>query len=173
VGASDEQQYVEYVTARLPVLRRTAYLLCGDPHRADDLVQVTITRLYQHWRRAREAENLDGYVRAILVRTFISEQRLGWARRIRLVGMPHQTPAPPAAAGPDVETAAVVRAALAKVPPRQRAVLVLRFLCDLPVAEVAEILGCAPGTVTSQTSLGLATLRRRLGTQMLVLTGEG
>ena len=67
---ADEEQYVEYVTARLPGLRRTAYLLCGDAHRADDVVQATITKLFLHWRRAREAENLDGYVHAILVRCF-------------------------------------------------------------------------------------------------------
>jgi RNA polymerase sigma-70 factor (sigma-E family) len=173
VRAADEEQYVEYVTARLPGWRRTAYLLCGDVHRADDVVQATITKLFLHWRRAREAENLDGYVHTILVRSFISEQRLSWARRIRLVGRPQDGPAPPPAAAPDLETSAVLHAALATVPPRQRAVLVLRFLCDLSVAEVAAILHCAPGTVTSQTALGLTALRRRLGDRAMAGLGEG
>jgi RNA polymerase sigma-70 factor (sigma-E family) len=164
VRAADEQQYTDYVTARLPALRRTAYLLCGDSHRADDLVQVTITKLYVHWRRASAADHLDGYVRAMLVRTFLSEQRLGWMRRIRLVGSPAETPVE-AVPGPDVETREVVHAALARVSPKARAVLVLRFLLDLPVAEVAEVLGCSQGNVKSQTSLGLAALRRLLGNQ--------
>lgn len=168
--AADEQQYTDYVTARLPALRRTAYLLCGDSHRADDLVQVTITKLYVHWRRASAADHLDGYVRAMLVRTFLSEQRLGWMRRIRLVGSPAETPVV-AVPGPDVETREVVHAALARVSPKARAVLVLRFLLDLPVAEVAEVLGCSQGNVKSQTSLGLTALRQLLGNQV-TLTGR-
>lgn len=170
--ATEEQQYTDYVTGRLPALRRTAFLLCGDAHRADDLVQVTITKLYVHWRRASAADNLNGYVRAMLVRTFISEQRLGWARRIRLVGAPQDTPAAPAPAGPDVETKAVIHAALARVAPRARAVLVLRFLLDLSVAEVAEALGCSQGNVKSQTSSGLATLRRLLGVSAPAFVGR-
>jgi RNA polymerase sigma-70 factor (sigma-E family) len=154
-----EEEYVDYVTARIPALRRLAYLLAGDEHRADDLVQQTITTLYVKWQRARAATHLDGYVRAMLVRTFIDERRLGWAR-VRLF---RETPEPqPVEAGGD-EDRHVVRAALAQVPRRQQAVLVLRFFYDLPVDEVAEMLGCSSGTVKSQTSRGLATLRRLLG----------
>ncbi|GAB3968360.1 SigE family RNA polymerase sigma factor [Actinoallomurus acanthiterrae] len=160
--AADEEAYVEYVTARLPELHRIAYLLCKDAHRADDVLQTAITRLYVHWHRAREADDLDRYVRTILIRSFLNEQRLRWAR-VRLTGAPHETPSLPATAGPDVETRTVVHAALERVPPRQRAVLVLRFLCDLPVAEVAEILGCSQGNVKSQTARGLERLRGLLG----------
>jgi RNA polymerase sigma-70 factor (sigma-E family) len=162
VRRAEEEQYVSYVTARLPTLRKIAYWLCRDHHRADDIVQAAITRLYTHWRAAAAADNLDRYVRAILVRCFLNEQRLAWAK-VRLTGAPRDTPAPPAPPGPDVETSAVVHAALAALPARQRAVLVLRFLCDLPVAEVAAILGCSEGNVKSLTSYGLAALRRRLG----------
>ncbi|HEY0449399.1 SigE family RNA polymerase sigma factor [Actinophytocola sp.] len=154
----DERQYTEYVTRRLPTLRRTAYLLCGDEHRADDLVQSTITKLYLHWRRASAADSVDAYVRAMLVRTFLSEQRLGWAKRVRLTSTPQDT----AVAGPDVETRLVLQHALARIGPKVRAVLVLRFLLDLPVAEVAAVLRCSEGNVKSQTSVGLAALRRLL-----------
>jgi RNA polymerase sigma-70 factor (sigma-E family) len=172
VRAADEQAFTEYVGERLPALRRVAYLLCGDAHRADDVVQVTITKLYTHWRRASGMANLDAYVRAMLVRTFLSEQRVGWVRRIRLVGVAADAPVVVAPDGPDVETRAVVRAALARVAPRARAVLVLRFLLDLPVAEVAELLGCSQGNVKSQTSVGLETLRGMLGGSRLALAGR-
>lgn len=169
---ADERAFTEYVGERMPTLRRVAYLLCGDSHRADDLVQVTITKLYTHWRRASGMANLDAYVRAMLVKTFLSEQRLGWMRRIRLVGAPADAPVVPAPEGPDVETRTVLRAALRRVPPKARAVLVLRFLLDLPVAEVAELLGCSEGNVKSQTSSGLRTLRQLLGGSQLSLAGR-
>jgi RNA polymerase sigma-70 factor (sigma-E family) len=169
----EKRQYTEYVTARLPVLRRTAFLLCGDEHRADDLVQVTITKLFVHWRRASAADSTDAYVRTMLVRVFLSERRLGWARRIRLTGAPADTPGMVAEAGPDVETRIVLRRALDRVPPKARAVLVLRFLLDLPVAEVAGVLGCSEGTVKSQTSAGLAVLRRLLGAHLSITAGRG
>ncbi|HZN20866.1 MAG TPA: SigE family RNA polymerase sigma factor [Micromonosporaceae bacterium] len=137
-----EEEYVEYVTARIPALRRLAYLLSGDEHRADDLVQQTITTLYVRWQRARDATHLDGYVRTMLVRTFLDERRLAWSR-VRLFGA---LPEPPPVEDAGVEDRTVLRAALARVPRRQQAVLVLRFLCDLPVDEVAEILGCSQGT---------------------------
>jgi RNA polymerase sigma-70 factor (sigma-E family) len=151
-----EDEYVEYVRGRIPALRRVAYALCGDVHRADDVVQQAITRLYVHWERARKADNLHGYTHTLLVRVFLDERRLSWAR-VRLFG---SLPEPPPLEPAGVEDREVLRAALARLPRRQRAVLVLRFLCDLPVDDVAEILGCSAGTVKSQTSHGLATLRR-------------
>lgn len=156
---ASDQEYIEYVTARLPALRRLAYALCGDADQADDLVQETATRLYRRWSRIGEVEQLDAYVRMVLVRLFLDTRRRGWWR-VHLFGGP-----------PDIrstedrgaEERAVLREALAKVPPRQRAVLVLRFVHDLPVEEVARTLGCAAGTVKSQTSHGLAAMRRLLG----------
>lgn len=154
-----EAEYVEYVTARIPALRRLAYLLTGDGHRADDLVQQTITKLYVKWQRAKNADHLDAYVRTILVRTHLSERRLGWAR-VRLF---RDTPESPPVEENGIEDRQVLRVALGQVPRRQQAVLVLRFFYDLPVDEVAAMLGCSAGTVKSQTSRGLATLRRLLG----------
>lgn len=89
----DETEYVEYVTARLPVLHRTAYLLCGDAHRADDIVQTTLTALYRHWRRAAEADNTDAYVRRMLVRTYLDDRRGVWSR-VRLMSEAPDRPAP-------------------------------------------------------------------------------
>ncbi|WP_329107244.1 SigE family RNA polymerase sigma factor [Micromonospora sp. NBC_01699] len=159
-----EREYVEFVTARLARMQRIAYLLCGDAHRADDLVQQTFTTLYVQWRRVRAVEYPDAYVRTMLVRTFLSEKRLAWSSRVDLTDSVPERITPE---GPGVEDRAVLRDALSRVPKRQRAVLVLRFLCDLPVDEVAELLGCSPGTVKSQTSHGLAALRRLLGAETL------
>jgi RNA polymerase sigma-70 factor (sigma-E family) len=158
VRSSREAEFTDYVQARLPWLRRVAYLLCQDWQGADDLVQVAITRLYTHWGRARGAMSVDGYARMILVRTFLAERRSAWARRVTLsAGYPDL---PDFAA--DHETRLDVRAALVRLPPRQRATLVLRFYCDLPVEETARELGCTPGTVKSQTAKALSTLRRTL-----------
>lgn len=156
-GADDE--YTVRVQELIPRLHRTAYLLCADWHRADDLVQATITRLYVKWRRARTVDLLDAYVRAMLVRQFLGEQRTGWRSRVRV------SDSVPERAGADVDLDAGldVRRALAAVPPRQRATLVLRFYCDLSVEQTAEILGCSTGNVKSQTSRGLDALRRILG----------
>jgi RNA polymerase sigma-70 factor (sigma-E family) len=159
VRAEIEREYVEYVSAHLGRMRRVAYLLCGDFDRADDIVQATVERLYVRWRQVRGAGNVDAYVHTVLVRVFLAERRRLWSR-VRLMDEPPDRPAP---AGQPADERIAVRAALRMLPRRQQAVLVLRFLCDLPVADVAEILGCAPGTVKSQTSDGLATLRRSLG----------
>ncbi|GAA1646461.1 SigE family RNA polymerase sigma factor [Actinoplanes couchii] len=156
-GSDDE--YTEYVTARIPALRRLAYLLTGDGHRADDLVQQTITTLYVKWSRARDADHVDAYVRQMLVRTYLDERRLAWAR-VRLLW---ETPEPAPATDDGREDRELVRAALGRVSRRQQAVLVLRFYYDLPVDEVAALIGCSPGTVKTQTSRGLAALRRLLG----------
>ncbi|GAA2546663.1 SigE family RNA polymerase sigma factor [Winogradskya consettensis] len=155
-----EAEYVAYVSGRIPALRRLAYLLCGNDHQADDLVQETITKIFVRWPQVRKAENIDNYVHTILVRTFLDDRRRGWWKV--LLGTSPERAAP---AGAAVEDREVLRAALAQVPPRQQAVLVLRFLDDRPVAEVAEIMGCSQGTVKSQTAHGLAALRRILGDQ--------
>ena len=164
-----EEEYVEYVTARLPALRRLGYLLCGSEDGADDLVQQTITSLYVHWKRASAATHMDAYVRQMLVRVFLDEKRRPWSR-VRLTDAPPDRPARDASS---VEDRMVLRAALRKVPRRQRAVLVLRFLYDLPVHEVAALLSCSEGTVKSQTSHGLAALRRLLGEQTLAALAKG
>lgn len=158
----DEREYVEFVTARRPGLHRAAYFMCGDPHRADDIVQATMTALYRKWRRARDADNIDAYVHRMLVRAYLAEKRLGWAR-VRLVADPPERAATPPPGG--FEERDTLRAALARLPRAQRTVLVLRFACDMSVEDVAAALRTSPGNVKSHTSRGLAALRDLLDVQ--------
>jgi RNA polymerase sigma-70 factor (sigma-E family) len=158
VGSTRDAEYTDYVQARLGWLRRTAYLLCQDWQRADDLVQQAITQLYRHWGRARNAASLDAYTRTILVRMFLADRRTPWARRVSLPGQYEERPV----LAQDHVARLDVRAALNSLPPRQRATVVLRFYCDLPVDEAAQVLGVTPGTVKSQTAKGLAALRAAL-----------
>ncbi|WP_173164667.1 SigE family RNA polymerase sigma factor [Phytohabitans suffuscus] len=159
--ADDTSEYVEFVSARLARWHRAAYLLCGDEHRADDLVQTTVTRLYVHWARARGADNLDGYVHRMLVRAYIDERRLAWSK----VWLMSSTPERGASGDSGVEERDLVVRALAELPKGQRTVLVMRFLCDMPVESVAAAMRCSTGNVKAQTARGLATLRARLGEQ--------
>jgi len=160
--------FTAYVTAKVHWLRKIAFLLCQDWHRADDLTQTTIIKLYANWRRARGCANLDGYARTILVNTFISEQRTHWWQRVALVNptAPESVPTTDeflgAALERDLELGLDLADALAALAPRQRAVIVLRYYCDLSIEDTATALHCAPGTVKSQTSYGLAALRTRL-----------
>lgn len=158
---TDNDAYTAYVTARAAALRRIAYLLCGDWHHAEDLVQAAIIKLYVHWRRASRAENLDAYTRQILLRTWLDERRLGWFKRVRAAGAATDVPDRPAPDSDPVLQLAL-RQALRHLPPRQRATVVLRFWEDLSVAETARLLRCSEGTVKSQTAQGLAALRRML-----------
>jgi RNA polymerase sigma-70 factor (sigma-E family) len=136
---------------------------CGDPHRGDDLVQQAIAKLYVNWSKARAADNTDAYVQRILVRVFLDERRVRWS------GVSLFATAPEVAVEPDrrVEDRATLRAALDRLPRRQCAVLVLRFLFDMSVEDVAEVLGCRPGTVKSQTARGLASMRQLLADRSL------
>jgi RNA polymerase sigma-70 factor (sigma-E family) len=150
-----EREYVEYVSGRLPRLHRTAYLLCGDAHRAEDIVQATLTALYAHWKRAARADNIDGYVHRILVRRYLDERRLRWSR-VQLGDLPDRPAAEPASGLEDRDE---LLTALRALPKGQRAVIVLRYLSDLSVEQTAEALGRSAGNVKSQCSRGLATLR--------------
>ncbi len=156
--AETDAEFAEYIAARLPSLRRLALLLCHDWHRADDLVQAGVIRLYVHWHRARKATSVDAYARTIIVREFLHERRSAWASRVILGSLQPDRPA----ADRDADAAIDLRVAIARLPARQRAVLVLRYYCDLNVEHSAEVLGCSSGTVKSQTARALATLRRQL-----------
>ena len=165
----DDEDYVAYVSARLPALKRLAFLLCGDNHRADDLVQESLTRLYLRWRHARNANSLNRYVRAIVVRAHIDDTRRPWFR-VRLFGtVPESRPSGDVH---DPDSAAALRKALSRLPAGQRAVLVLRFLDDMSVSDVAEVLNCSAGTVKSQTSHGLAKLRELLRRDDLAMNSK-
>jgi RNA polymerase sigma-70 factor (sigma-E family) len=151
---SKEQAFRELYVGRAPALRRTAFLLCGDWHQAEDLVQVAFEKLYASWHRVRAAEALDAYVRRTLVRCWVDETRRPHRRERPVADVPDH-----GVEGPERES---LHLALAAVPPRQRACLVLRFYDDLSVAQTARLLGCTEGTVKSQTSRGLEALRAAL-----------
>jgi RNA polymerase sigma-70 factor (sigma-E family) len=155
--ASDVGAYREYVTARLEPLRRTAYLLCGDWHTADDLVSVALTKLFRQWRRVSAMDNIDAYVRRTMLNAWLDERRRPWRREQPTGEVPDRR-----VSGPDSARRIALMAYLDELPPRRRAVLVLRYFCDLSVEETADALCCSAGTVKSQTSRALDTLRGRL-----------
>ena len=148
---------------RRPSLRRTAYLLCGDWHQADDLVQAALVKLYVAWPRIRQSETPDGYTHRILVRCYLDERRRPWRRE-----SPVETIDDGAAVTGSADDLLDLRAALARLPRRQRATLLLRFWLDASVAQTADALGCSEGTVKSQTARALNTLRELLDDPQLV-----
>lgn len=156
-----EREFVEYFRARRDTVRRTAFLLCGDWHKADDHAQAAFVALHRHWHRIRDKAALDAWMRRTLVRGVVDESRRPW-RRERSTAEPVDMPSVPAASDA-VATRHVLVDGLRAVPPRQRAVLVLRFLEGLDIAGTAAALGCSEGTVKSQTAHGLAALRVSLG----------
>ncbi|WP_433790485.1 SigE family RNA polymerase sigma factor [Actinoplanes sp. CA-252034] len=147
--------FAEYFAARSSAMRATAFLLCGDWHRAEDLTQNAFTKLYLRWSRVQRHESLDPYLRRVLISSFIDEGRWGWWKRER----PHDTRIERVADPEPTEDRVTLMRALAQVPPRQRAVLVLRYWQDLSVEDTAAALGCSAGTVKSQAARGLETLR--------------
>jgi RNA polymerase sigma-70 factor (sigma-E family) len=161
VTGQREPEFDDYVGARLSALRQLAFVLSRDWHQADDVVQAALTKLYLHWPKARAATSVDAYARTIVIREFLRLQRSSWAR---LVSVTSLLPDRPGKAS-DPDAALDLGAALATLPVRQRATLVLRFYCDLSVEQSAQVLGCTPGTVKSQTAKALQAMRRLLGTE--------
>ena len=153
-----DDAFSEYVVARRTQLHRTAYLLCGDRHRAEDLVQTTLTKLYLAWPRLRDDGNVDAFARRVLVNAHIDETRRPWRReRAGLDGLD-----PAIAPGLAPEDGDLLMAALAALPEGQRRVVVLRHYWGLSVEETAADLGCSTGNVKSQTSHALRRLEQAL-----------
>lgn len=152
-----ERDFVEYVNARALPLRRTAYLLSGDWHAAEDLVQQTFTKLYLAWRRIDRGGSIDAYARRTLMRTFLDSRRRFWTRE-----HPHAEVPDHSAPMEQTDERIVLWRALDRLPANQRAVIVLRYWEDLSVAETAAALNLSEGTVKSSASRGLAALRTGL-----------
>jgi RNA polymerase sigma-70 factor (ECF subfamily) len=155
-----EVEFRQFVGARSATLLRTAYLLVGDWSHAEDVLQTALTKTYLAWRRLGQIDTVDAYARRVLVTTATSWWRRRWHGERPTCAIPEQAVADQF--DEQVERQALWRHVLA-LPPRQRAVLVLRFYEDLTEAETARILGVAVGTVKSQGARALATLRERLG----------
>jgi RNA polymerase sigma-70 factor (sigma-E family) len=157
MGNADDD-FVEYARSSGAQLRRTAYLLCRDWDLAADLTQTTLARMFVHWKRISRRENPHAYARQVLSRAFLDHHRL---KRSREVVTSEFADAPGAARDTDLRLTLVD--ALARIPPRDRAIVVLRYWEDLSIDSVAEILGLPAGTVKSQSARSLAQLRRLLG----------
>lgn len=150
-------EFLDFAESQGSLLRRTAFLMCGDWERARDLTQEALVRLYVAWPRLEHGPELTAYAR----RT-VTSIAIDWGRRRSSTEVRQADPAErERTVDPtdDVAERMAVTEALGALPPRQRACVVLRFYEDLPVAEVAELLGCREGTVKSQTARGLETLR--------------
>ena len=163
MGTDLEEEFRAFATAAIPRLRRVALATCRDPHRADDLVQTTLEKLYAVWPRVHGVDDPLAYARTTLVRSLVSEQRRHWWQRERSTAdAGHHVVA--AAQTERVEQRLDLHVALSALPERQRMAVVLRHLEDLSVAEVARLMGCSEGTVKSTTSDGLRALRSSLET---------
>ncbi len=160
----DEEEFRRFVAGRMDSLRGLAYLTCGDWQVAEDAVSNCLAKLYTRWHKVTAP---DRYASRMVVRAAIDEVRRPW-RRERAVGddLPEVVQPDGLAA---IDEAVRIRQALKQLPVAQRAVLVLRFYADFSVEETAEALGRGPGTVTSQTARGLATLRRLLAQHDIAL----
>ncbi|RNM17055.1 SigE family RNA polymerase sigma factor [Nocardioides pocheonensis] len=156
---STEQDFVEFVAARWTSLYRLAYLLTASPTVAEDLLQTTFEKAYASWPRISRMDFPEAYVRRMLANALVSSRRRAWLREVSSDSVPE-------AAGEAIEVGVLDRSLLwplvCALPVRQRAVIVLRYYEDLTEAQIADVLGCAPGTVKSQTSAAMKALRRAL-----------
>jgi RNA polymerase sigma-70 factor (sigma-E family) len=148
----DQSDFAAWVDARRPTLWRTAWLLTGDHHRADDLVQTALLKVWPRWTRVTAVGDPEPYVRRVMFTTYVAWWHRRWNAEVPTAQLPET------AAADDAGHVDLV-AALAALPKRQRAVIVARFFEDLSVADTARELNVSEGTVKSQTSRALATLR--------------
>lgn len=159
---ADEDRFREFARGNATMLRRSAYLLCGDWHLAEDLTQTALIKMHRAWSRVSRTDRPISYARKTLLHCWLDERRRPWRRAERWPGELPDTVdglADPAASAAQEDTRGELFRALAAIPPRQRAVLVLRFFESLSVAETAEALGSSEGTVKSQTARGLAAMK--------------
>jgi RNA polymerase sigma-70 factor (sigma-E family) len=156
----DETEFTEFATASAPRLYRSALLLCGDQHLAEDLVQETLARVYVRMHRPLgRIDNPAGYAQTALVRIFISSRRRRSSGEIAVDAVPEVR-----LVAADDDLRLTLGAALAELAPLDRAVIVLRHLDDRSVAEVATALGLSEGAVRNRSMRALDRLRGRLGT---------
>jgi RNA polymerase sigma-70 factor (sigma-E family) len=153
----EPEGFTDFVVRQQAALQRTAFLLTGDWQLAEDLVQATLAKAWVHWARVIRAGQPDAYVRRMIVTTYVTWWRRRWRREFTAEAFPDI----PASADQVAETTdrMVARGLLARLPARQRAVLVLRYYEDMTEKEVAAMMGCTVGTVKSQTAKALSKLR--------------
>jgi RNA polymerase sigma-70 factor (sigma-E family) len=168
----DHDDLREFLRTRLHRLSATAYLLTGDHHEAEDLLQNALVKVADKWRRIARTDDPDAYVWRLLYNEHISAWRR-LTRRVSTVATPNLPDRP---AGGDLAGGAVrrllVEQALARLTPKQRAVIVLRYFQDLPESAAADVLGCSVGTVKSQTNHALRRLRELSPELELLMTED-
>ncbi|MGW3635737.1 SigE family RNA polymerase sigma factor [Streptomyces sp. NPDC005122] len=165
-GSQAPPSFEAFAQASQRRLYRTAYLLCGDSETARDLTQTTLAKLFQHWHRASSADHIEAYARTVLTRTYLAERR----RRLRDL-VAHTRPDPRPGPG-DTDLRLTLISVLSELPPRARAMVVLRYWEDQSVESVAELLKCSESTVKSQCSRSLVKMRARLGEAHTYATGS-
>jgi RNA polymerase sigma-70 factor (sigma-E family) len=151
-------EFIEFAQAAAPRLRRTAFLLCGDWHTAEDLTQSALAQVFVSWRRIRRRDAALAYTTRTLVNLYLADRRRQRVEEVLTGSVPDRP-----AEQQMPETRMWVRDLLASLPPRARAVVVLRYWSDLSVEQAAQVLGCTPGTVKSQSARALDLLRAGLG----------
>jgi RNA polymerase sigma-70 factor (sigma-E family) len=157
-SGSQVVDFEAYVAERRPALLRWARAVAGDPHTAEDLLQDSLLRVLPRWESIREGAAADAYVRRTITRQYVSRQRRSSRREVVSAWLPEPPTSTPDLIDP--REAQEVWGLVLALPARQRAAVALRFYEQLSVAETAEVLGCSTGTVKSNTSRGLAALRR-------------
>ncbi|MFH8582806.1 SigE family RNA polymerase sigma factor [Streptomyces celluloflavus] len=156
---AQEDEYLEFVAERAKPLYRSAYVLAaGDTHLAEDLVQETFSRVYVHWKRVARADSPAAYAQTVLVRTFLSLRRRRSTGERPIGNLPDG-----AAPGPDTALRLTLLDALAQLPPRDRAVLLLRYWEDRSIEETAKMLKLSSSAVRSQGTRALGRVRALLG----------
>jgi RNA polymerase sigma-70 factor (sigma-E family) len=163
---TEDDDFAEYAQARAIRLRQRAYLLCRDWHLAQDLTQITLAKLFVSWRRAIRANNIDAYTAKIMARVFLDHARLRSSHEI-VMAEPEPNAVRSGPAGPELRL--TLLDALGQLPPRDRAILVLRYWEDHSVETVANLLGVSHGTVKTQSMRALGKLRTVLGTESSLL----
>ena len=156
MAGRDEREFAAFARATGPSLRRTAYLMCGDWDRAADIAQEALIRVYMAWPRLDPERGVHAYARKAAASAAIDQGRKRSSREVPTLELVDATTED---ATDQVADRALLLTALADLPARQRACVVLRYYEDLSVEEVAAALGCRSGTVKSQTARGLAALR--------------
>jgi RNA polymerase sigma-70 factor (sigma-E family) len=156
----DEEFSAFVVGRRVGMLRSACLLTAGDPHLAEDLVQTALARMYVAWPKVQRSDSPDAYARRILVNAYIDEvRRPRWRREQSVAQPPDRADTRLPALWPEAVDGDTIRAALAELPRRMRAAVVLRHWLDLSVEETADLLHCSEGTVKSQTAKAITRLR--------------
>ena len=160
MDGEDRKAFGALVEHRAASLLRTAYLLTGDWGLAEDLLQTALVKTWFKWDGLRDPAAAESYVRQVMARTYATWWRRKWRGELATGELPD---VPVRDAYDDVDSRHALRRALAELPPRQRAIVVLRFYEDLSEAQVADLLGCSVGTVKSTASRALVRLRGLVG----------